>query len=497
MAAPTIHLVEVTPTDQGGAPMPLTFSDMGYTTGPDDTPPNVVYAPRALVPYTFTTSLPVEQMLPTFAQTAAGDTRLANADGGLDAVLGAIWDGAPLHVLRGPADGAYADFVPVFAGLVQTIEWTLTEVTLRLRDPQELLQAPIATATYAGTGGLEGPEALTGTLKPRCYGRVQNIAPPLVSPGFLTYQVHDGPVTAIDAVYESGIPLVPVTGRPTLGEYIVSLATGSFILGFSPVGIITADVVGVLDDGTGTAVERRQATRILRKLLADAYPTVARDDASFLAEARGGEAGLYLTERRTLLDLLPPLLSGQGSALVFTALGVATVITPRFDSSPVAVLDPATLLELERQAAPPPAWRLQLGYAENYTVLTGAQVAADSDLPGGVDDARRQALGLPRQVLVQEDAAVKALHLFAADPPVIPTALATIDPTEAARLFALVSTARGVYRVKAWMPATTLQVGQLLTLVYTRAGLADGMDALVVRLDRDATSDAVRLEVLG
>lgn len=493
-----IHLVETTPTDQGGVPVPLYFSDWGFTTTPTDADaPNRNYLPLARQPFSFRSSLPLDQILGTQAETSAGNAILENGEGQLDPYLGLIWDGATYRVLRGPSDGAYADFTRVFAGRVQAIEGPFrTEVTLRLRDPREFLQLPITLNTYAGTGGLEGPEALTGAFKPRCWGFRANITPVLVDPSTLTYQVHDGPVAQIVKVYDRGDELHRVDSAPGLGYYQAIESQGIFILGGVPSGAITADVLGDGDDGDGTATERRYATRILRRILAEFYPDVARDDASFLAEAQPFAAGLYLSERRTFLDILPEMLAGQGSVLVFSPAGLATIVTPRFDVAPLAAVTPLATpeghLEIELLAVPPPAWRLQLGVAKNGTVLRGTEVAAI------IDGAARQVLGLPYQIVIRQDETVRALHPFAADPPLVPTALASIDAAAADRLFALVSTMYRRYRVKCWAPALTLTLANLVTLVHPRGEpeLAHGVPALVATIEVDATTDAVTIEVL-
>lgn len=514
-----VHLVEVTPTDLGGAPVPLYLSDWGYTTTPSDPDaPNRNYWPLARQPYSFRASLPLDQILVTQAESSAGDALFDNADGKLDPYLGLIWDGAPYRVLRGPQDGAYAAFTPIFAGRVQGIDWTRPQsspgqVTLRLRDPREFLSLPIALHTYAGTGGLEGPDALAGTLKPRGYGFLLNITPILVDPSTLTYQVNDGPVENIEAVYDKGVRLSRVDSAPGLGQYQALESQGIFLLGGSPAGIITADVLCFGDDGDGTAAERRCAQRILRKLLAEFYPDVPRDEASFIAAERTvlAGAGLYLTQARTLLDVLPELLAGDAQALVFTALGLATVVTPDFTAPPVATVMPLTTpeghLDFERVVTPPPAWRLRIGTGKNYTVMTGTQVAGSSEDvqgQGGVDVARRQLLALPYHTFVRQDPSIRTLHPFAADPDVIVTALQGYDHDgggnfpEMDRLFALVSTARRRYRLKCWAPTVDVQLAQVVTLQHPRGepDLAHGLTGVVATLERDATTDAVTLEVV-
>ena len=100
---------------------------------------------------------------------------------------------------------------------------------------------------YLGTGGTEGGDDLKGKPKPLCFGQVFNVPAVPVDTANLIYQVHDGIINSVTAAYDRGVALNKVGGVPAAGEYSDDLANGTFTLGGSPTGTVTADVQGSAD----------------------------------------------------------------------------------------------------------------------------------------------------------------------------------------------------------------------------------------------------------
>ena len=69
---------------------------------------------------------------------------------------------------------------------------------------------------------------------PLCFGKCRNITPTLIDKANLTYQVHDGQLNSIDAVYDNGVPIA----------FEDNVNEGSFNLTHSPVGMVSANVTG-------------------------------------------------------------------------------------------------------------------------------------------------------------------------------------------------------------------------------------------------------------
>lgn len=140
-----------------------------------------------------------------------GDIVLLNGDGALDKLKDYGVDGRTITVRRGPVGAAYpSGFTTDFVGTMNGVEVGLTDVHVKLRDNQALLDVPLQTTKYtgAGLGTLEGTASdLKGKPKPVCYGTVLNISPPCVETAKLIYQVADAAVNSIDAVYDQGVAL--------------------------------------------------------------------------------------------------------------------------------------------------------------------------------------------------------------------------------------------------------------------------------------------------
>ena len=87
---------------------------------------------------------------------AYGIITINNANGAYDAFVG-YGTGGKVTVRWGPEDGAYpGDYETVYVAYVFSIVADVSELQIRLRDRLQLLDKPIASGTFAGTGGVEG-----------------------------------------------------------------------------------------------------------------------------------------------------------------------------------------------------------------------------------------------------------------------------------------------------------------------------------------------------
>jgi hypothetical protein len=184
-------------------------SPVGFITGPAETPANTLYEPRLLTP------MPVKRDLFDSGATSGrsridyGDVELLNGDGALDALL-TYGYGRAVTIRKGTVGAAYpAGFTTIFDGTAIGVEGSGDRLRVKLRSGQLSLEQPFQTTKYAGNNslpaGLEGvAEDLKGKPKPVCLGTVLNVAPPQVNTSKLIYQVSDGAVQSVDAVYDAG-----------------------------------------------------------------------------------------------------------------------------------------------------------------------------------------------------------------------------------------------------------------------------------------------------
>lgn len=459
--------------------MTLRWSTHGYTTARADTPASTFYDGRLTGDFTVDRAIVGRDGIGGLSRVFA-EVVLSNADGGLDALLRdyAI-DGRAVRLLVGDADAAYSTFGTVFAGVVESAGITEGAARIRCTDGLSKLALPIQETLYAGTGGLEGGADLKGKPKPLCYGAVKNITPPLVDAANLIYQVHAGAITDVTAVRDRGVALTRVLGAPAAGQYQPVLATGTFKLGASPAGEITADVQG---DTPAAGGYTEHAGQIVQRILATRLTTSEIDTTAFanLYSALAAEVGIWIgTEITLVTDVLNELLDGVGAFGGFTRQGVFTIgRVAAAAGTPDLALDGADILAIEREPLPAPlepvCWRVQVGWGKNYTV--------QPDVAALTANADRTFAAQPMRVAVDSDAAIKSQHLLARDYGPVPALYRDEADalTEADRLFLLWGTRRAQYRVQTHIEGMLVDLGQVVQLTHSRHLLDTGRAARVI-----------------
>lgn len=336
---------------------------------------------------------------------------------------------------------------------------------------------------------LEVGASLEGRPKPLCFGKCLNVTPVQVNPSLLIYQVHDGPIQAIDAVYNRGVALGG-------GQYTVDLLRGTFTLLQAPGdgGVITADVRGDTLEGYVSTV-----AGIVRRVVATYGPLTAADLdlASFTAldVANPAVAGLYAADQRTILEALDELVNSIGAFYGFDRSGkfeVGLFTAPAAGPPAAAVFGPVEILEIEALPTELPVWRQRVGYERNWTVQTSDALA------GAVTEARKAFLAEEVRLAVAADDTVKTKFLLALDPEPWPTLLAdqSAAQSEANRLLVLYGQRREMYRVTVKTQPYKLELGDQVDLDYTRFGLA-ARRFRVVGLEERADVNRVTMELWG
>lgn len=214
MKTEALYLVEVQAYDASlGATRTLYFANRSYTTKPSETPASQPYQVCLEQPMDIERSLFARGATRGRSIMALGDVVLLNPDGDLDYLNELAFDTRTITVRRTTVfNPSYpSDFTSNVATMEQ-LEWDTGKITIKLRDGfYSLVSKPLQTNKYLGNNalpaGLEGTAELTGKPKPVCYGVVKSIPAPCVNTSKLIYQVNDGAVNSIDAVYDRGVPV--------------------------------------------------------------------------------------------------------------------------------------------------------------------------------------------------------------------------------------------------------------------------------------------------
>ncbi len=190
----------------------LFFSNVGLASTPSDFPENTFFDPRIIRPIRIQRNMFAPGRTFGPSQVGLGDLVLTNADGGLDFLDDYAFDGRRITQYRGRR-GAGGKFKQVLvASIAGKPILTRDKFVLKVRDRQTDVDVEVQATKYGGGNalplGLDGVASdLRGKPKPFLVGKVINIAPPVVNTSKLIYQVHDGVIASLDAVYDRGVNL--------------------------------------------------------------------------------------------------------------------------------------------------------------------------------------------------------------------------------------------------------------------------------------------------
>jgi hypothetical protein len=488
----------------------LRYADKHWVGDPDDADhPNLFYEGRVNVPLTLVRAMPILPEEDRRSRRQFGQIEIANGDGALDPILQSYAvDGRRVRVLFGPYMGAYADFRAVLDVLGTGWEGNDSEVRISLRDRGYSLDLPLQETLYAGTGEAEGGADAQGKPKPLLFGRCRNITPILIDPLNLIYQVHDGEIHALDAVYDQGLGLQDslddvatyaalVSQAVTPGEFATAKAVGLFKLGGLPNGLVTADVRGDADPDYIDTLDL-----ICLRILQDRHGLSSQwiDTGSFAGAASiAGEMGIYISpgETPTTAQVLTRLMQavagwwapGRNSLIRAGRLGAPE------DRSANLTLDQYDILDLTPETAPVPRWRQRVGFKPNWTIQRG------EDLAGAVTGARRQFLAEPFSVFASSDAVTRVRHLQALDPAPLPGLYENEADAEtlADFLLELHSPDRRIFTVTVKRIGYQLDLQKIVHITWPRYGLQNGQNFAVVGIEEraDERGDFVILRVWG
>jgi hypothetical protein len=467
------------------------LSDVGYITEAADAPAHTPYLPRLLTPYSFEISLPIPGESRGLGTAGFGVIEIANDDGRLDSLLARSWEGRDFTILLGGTYNVgradertldFDEFETLFRGTVRSIATESGRLVLATNDVLSKLDNPVQSNLYAGTGGMEGGDAIEGLPKPLCFGEAYNVDAVLVDDVDLIYQVHDGSVQAIPEVRDQGIALTlagDIVGlglgslsdwSPVGGQYVTDLAQGLFRIGGSPAGTITADVEG--DDAGGYVSSTAEVVRRIATVyggFSDPSDLEAVDFAGFpITDAVGFYTG---TREVRVLEAISELMAaadGWASSTRDARLRIGPNVAPEGVAAAEALTD-AEIEEISDESMPEPVWRVRVGYQPIW------RVQDEDGLAGGVSAADRALYSQERRWATAEDTGVQSTHRSARELE-IPAFFADKAPAEAmaAAVLDRLKVRRRRYRCRVPRSVFNRQVGDVLTVTSADSDLEAG-----------------------
>ena len=484
---PDLEKVLLVEIDPDGSPVYL--SDTAYFTEPTDNPADQPYYPVIATGGVPRLKRSIQEVWGGRSVATWGPLVLAtDTVDGVDLSTLAIRDKRLRVLLTGPRSMIpRADAATVLDGIVGQRSGNPDEgITIELLDRQaQFNDIDIPSAFYDGTETASFPAANIGKPKPLSLGKCRNVTPVLIDAANLVYQVNDGTISDVTAVYDNGVALTKVSGVPAAGEFSVNTAAGTFTLGGSPSGQVTADVEGMMDGATWLS----STTQII-DWLARTYGGVDALDID-ITGLPGDTVGLYISNTQQLADAITTLMKGVLGWWGFTR---QNKLRARLFEAPVAggeVFDETRQLsDIKWKEEPDLIWAVPVRYAPNWTRISQPAAAVSLDhaawLAGDGYESRI------------EDANIKATYPYA----VSSRRLDTLFDAEAAaqavanRALALFGAPRK--RISVTVPFTDPPVELGASISLTNVGVVDGDYLVVSMVDRwDGEIPLVEMEVWG
>lgn len=476
------YIVILQPYD-GSTTTTVYLSDRGYVSGPSESPANTYFAPRVMEALNFQRSMFQTGKLGGQSIPSFGSIILSNADGDLDDFATYAWDNRDVEVKIGEKGADLSKHFTIFKGKSKSVEFNDLEVNVIIRDGQDSFTRTFPPNVYGGTGGTDGSSIMAGVSKPLCFGEVYNITPVLVDEANNIYQVHDGQIEAIDAVYQNGAEI---------SGFTTDLANGRFTLSSAPTGVITCDVKGAKPSGT----YHESVADIIRFIASEYAGFTDPDDfdtTSFsdLNTANNSTVGVYVPEKTNILDVMDQLANSIGAFYGFNRDGefnVGRLIAPTGTAN--LELDTTNIIELQRQPTTIPNYRINVRYKKNYTVFNEDTLdasAADRDFQ-------------TRESAVETATSAGTLTVYPnseileVDSRLVGSSAAS---TEASRLASLYGSQRDIYRIRVKTQPFTLKLNDVVKITFPRYDLTGGKLFRVISLFEDAAVNEVELELWG
>lgn len=339
------------------------------------------------------------------AGTTHGEIELYAGLGEIDAWGSYDWPNRRVQIWHGvidtsnPANPTYPTTRNlIFDGEAVSFDPDEALLALTVKQPVGL----IANGTYAGTGLEQGTSSLIGVRRPFAAGRHRNRPARLIDAGKMRFQVHGyGAISALTRVRERGIVLdQPFTFHTTSSaldaavvppeQIHVHLGSGSFRLGFTPAGEISADFDGDMLGGTYSG----RTGKIIQRLLGIVGWTGAIDTASldYLDTQIPHDIAFSDTNGTDIQAALSELMGSCGGYWDVDEFGTFYVglFQKRTEhdfslGDETAAQADYDILAVDHLPVRAPFWRNRMGYERNPLVLD----FGDTDALAGLEELER------------------------------------------------------------------------------------------------------------
>lgn len=505
-AAPACALGE--PIGTPATETTVTLSDHPFRTGPTDPlRPNLSAEARLARRVDIDVAFSVVPNTAAAAQQLAGDIEVENADKWADPyVTDFAVDGRLIRIRFGPEDGEYGDFRIVEETFGKDWRGDEERIRLTVQDLQFRLDQQFQTASYRGTGGIEGDAALAGQLKPRLFGYRFHFTPKLISASQSIYQMSEFPVENVLSVRDGGaaytfnsdVTTYNALAALTLPEGHYATARNLGLLRIHPAGGSLASVLGVEARGYNVGGYVEGAGDILVRILRDlAGINDTEIDPGSFAPLNAYLTGYYydgtnesLTFRQVVQELT---VQTNGRIISDSRIRAARIIDPN-SATFNYTLDPEQIEGVEPEGVIyQPIYRTVVEYRPNDAVLT-----ADDVVDPGTDAAAKFERQLAIREIERRNGSVILRHVGALREMRLTTNLA--DEASAVALADAISTLwnteRITYRIVANREAMFFAVGTIVRINYPRYHFAGGRNALIISKRNDYNRQQAEFRVL-
>ena len=502
----------------GVAQTTLRFATQGYVTGPADTPANTYYDGRVKQPGNIQRNIFDNRTTFGASKVGYGEVVIVNNDGALDALVGYGFAGFPITIKRGvlARNASVPTWTTVFAGTMDSADFTWSEISIKVRDRQQDLTKPIQQTRYGGTNalpnGLDGVATdLRGKGKPILFGRVLNISPPLVNTSRFEYQISDGLIQSVDGVYSNGVALTAgaaytsqadmEANAPAAGQYRYWLsAGGSYIrLAAASSGTLTVDAT------QGANVAARTPAQLMSQAMQKGgilSADISAADVAALDAVAPYECGYWVdssddTTGGQVLDALANSAGAWWGVDRFGKFRMGQVSAPTSGAS-IGTLQAVDIITIDRGRAADagagvPAWQVQLQYQRVFTV--------QNNLAGTAGVAYTSDRGQEFRTVLANDATVKAQWPISVEV-VLQTHLMNLADanTEAARRFGLYKVRRDTLLIRCRLDdalAAAIDLGKVVTVQVARYGMGGGKPFLITGIRTDLRNNIFDLTLWG
>ncbi len=331
------------------------------------------------------------------------EMRWGGRDAAVKALAALYWRDQGFELHSGPDGDAGGSMTLILAGKFVDVATEPGVLIMKMADPAVALDKPVVSATFGGSGGIEGDVELKGQPKWRAWGECFNVSLRSLKKATNIHVITDPafPLQAIDQVYDRGNAASALTAVAWAGSIAATLTAleaavapnggaaiapsiGCIKWWYANPGKLTCDIKGEIGAGY---VDKAPA--IAAKIAAVAGGPVF--DATMLTAAntaRPDPAGWLVSDTSaTVAGEINSLLAGVSMWWALSAASVIEVGEWKWGAS-VATLIPASI---RREASFKPVSKTVMGWKRNQTQMNRGDIAGAVFLDGVPIDTLRPA----------------------------------------------------------------------------------------------------------